>query len=328
MTPPDQDFSARLLSGVVQLMPPRRRDWGRAMQAELAAIDARPDRREFAIGCARAAAADPHLLRGAVHLLVVLGTLGTVLAWIAAIDFLPLEVILYVVVPVLAAVCWTARRAGMLGPAGSGVTAWLLRGGGYLLAGGIAAAGLAHRHPATLEAADDGTGVLVFSVIGAGILLAVPTVWSRRSAATTRVLITGLGSGLNAALIWVVVVLVVPPIPATVGWALVATGLAGVIAAAANSGRAGSTAGCLLATLLATTTTLLLIFAGVVLLARFGPDSVIPAITPHALPGHEISESRIEIVDPYVLVIVLGGLAATTLAAAGVLTRRRAVVSS
>ena len=54
-----------------------------------------------------------------------------------------------------------------------------------------------------------------------------------------------------------------------------------------------------------------LIFAGVIVLAQWGPDSLIPNITPHAPPGHRISESRIEIVDPYVLIFVLSGLTAT-----------------
>jgi hypothetical protein len=325
MTSSYQDTPARLLATAVRLMPAERRDWGRAMQAELTAIDAPPDRRDFAWGCVRAAAANFHLLRGAVHLIVVLGTLGTVLAWIATVDYPPIAAVLYVAATVLAAVCWGARRTGMLGPTGSGASAWLLRVCGYLVAGGIMAAGLSHLTPATLEAADDSVEVLVFSVIAAGFVLAVAAVCSRRSAATARVLATGVGSGLAGTLVWLVAVMVMPPIPPTVGWALAMTGIAAVTAVAANSGRAGTTAGCLLAGLLATATTMVSLFVVVVLLARLGPDSVIPSIMPHALPGHRISESRVEIVDPYMLILVLAGLAATALSVAGVITRRPAV---
>ena len=133
MTTIDQDRPARMLSAAVRVMPAERRDWARAMQAELAAVDQPADRWSFVWGCLRAS----HLLRGVLHLLVVLGALGAVLAWIATVDYAPLVWILSVVASVLAAVCWQGRRAGMLGPTGDGVAAWLLRGGGYLAAAAV-----------------------------------------------------------------------------------------------------------------------------------------------------------------------------------------------
>jgi hypothetical protein len=324
MTPADQDWPARVLAVASRVMPAGRRDWGAAMQAELAAIAEPPDRRSFARGCVRAAAAQFHLLRGAVHLLVVLGTLATLLAWTATVDYPPLAWILYVSVSILTGVCWQARRAEMFGPTGDGVTAWLLRGGGYLIAGGIAAVAVAHTHPATLEATDAGVGVLVFATIPASFLIGLATVCAKRSAASGRVLITAAGSGLAATLVWLVIVVVVPPVPASVGLALALTCVAAATAVLANSGRSGTTEGGLLAGLLATATTMALIFAGVVVLAHWGPDSLIPHITPHALPADRIAESRIEIVDPYVLILVLSGLTATALGLAAVLTRRPA----
>ncbi|WP_436534407.1 hypothetical protein [Actinoplanes sp. HUAS TT8] len=316
------DVPERLLAAVERVMPAGRRAWGRAMRAELAAIDRPADRLGFAWGCARAAAAQFHLLRGVIHLAVVLGALGAVLAWVVALGYPPLIAVLGPAVTVLAVVTWTARRTGMLGPAGDSAGAWLLRASGYLLAGAITVTGLAHRHPATPEAADSGAGILVFSIIGAGLLLAAAMLASRRSAATARVLIAGTGSGLAGAVIWVLAVLVAPPIPASTGWALAVAGIAGVTALAAGRGRTGTTAGALLSVLLAVAVTLVSIFVAVVLLAHLGPDSVIPDITPFALDGQHIAESRVEIVDPYILVVVLGGLAATALGAAGVLTRR------
>jgi hypothetical protein len=325
MTPTDRDRSARLLAAAVRVMPAGRRDWGRAMQAELAAIAEPPQRWSFAWGCVRAAAAQFHLLRGAVHLLVVLGTLGTLLAWTATVDYPPLAWILYVMVSVLTCVCWAARRAGMLGPTGDGVTAWLLRGGGYLIAAAVAAVAVAHTHPATLEAADAGVGILMIATVPASFLIALAAVFAKRSAATARVLTTAAGSGLAATVLWLALVVVIPPIPASVGWALTLTGAAAVAAVLTNIGRSGTTQGCLLAGLLAAATAMALIFAGVVGLAHWGPDSLIPNITPHALPANRVAESRIEIVDPYVLILILSALAATALSLAAVVTRRPAV---
>lgn len=324
MTPADRDRSARLLAAAVGVLPAGRRDWGRAMQAELTAVTEPRQRWSFAWGCVRAAAAEFHLLRGAVHSVVVLGTLGTLLAWTATVDYPPLTGILSVMVSVLACMCWAARRAGMLGPTGDGVIAWLLRGAGYLIAAAVAAVAVAHTHPATLEAADAGVGILVIATVPASFLIALAAVFAKRSAATRRVLTTAAGSGLGAAVLGLALVVVAPPIPASVGWALTLTGAAAVSAVLTNIGRSGTTQGCLLAGLLAMATAMALIFVGVVGLARWGPAGLIPDITPHALPADRLAESRIEIVDPYVLILVLSAIAATALALAAVVTRRPA----
>jgi hypothetical protein len=314
MTTLGQAGPARMLSAAVLILPTGRRDWARAMQAELAAIEEPADRWSFAWGCLRAS----HLLRGVLHLLVVLGTLGTLLAWIATADYLPLFWILSVVASTLAAVCWQGRRAGMLGPTGDGMVAWLLRGGGYLTAAAIGVVALAHAHPATLEATDAGEGLLALAAVAGSFLIGLVAV---RAVATRRVLVTGTGSALAATVVWLIAVLVAPPIPASAGWALAVTAGAAVIAVLANAGTAP---GSLLAGLLAIAVTMASIFVTVLLLARFGPDTLIPDITPGALPGQHISESRVEIVDPYVLIMVLSAVAASALGLAAVVTRRPA----
>ncbi|MCU7729056.1 hypothetical protein ODJ79_35535 [Actinoplanes sp. KI2] len=320
MTTLDRDRPARLLSAAARVLPAGRRDWARAMQAELAAIDEPAERWSFAWGCLRAS----RPLRGLLHLLAVLGTLGALLAWTASVDYPPLAWILSVMASVLAAVCWQARRSGMFGPTGDGVVARLLRGAGYLTAVALAAVALAHAHPATLEAADAGAGLLALGAVTGSFLIGLTAASARRSAATRRVLVTGAGSALGATVLWLVVVLVAPPIPASVGWALAVTAVAAATAVLANAGGSGTTEGSLLAGLLATAGTMVLVFVAVLLLARFGPDRLIPDITPAALPGQHISESRIEIVDPYVLILFLSAIAATALALAAVLTRRPA----
>jgi hypothetical protein len=308
----EQDRPARLLSAAVRLMPVERRDWGRAMHAELAAIDQPADRWSFAWGCLRAS----HLLRGVVHLFVVMGTLGALLAWIATVDYRPLFWILSAVASGLAAVCWQGRRTGMLGPTGDGVAAWVLRGGGYVIAVGVAGVALTHAHPATFEAADASDGVLAIGAVTGSFLIGLA---AARAAAARRALVTGAGCALAATAVWLIAVLVAPPIPASTGGALAATTVAAVVAVLANARTARES---LLAGLLAVAGSMVLIFVTVLLLARFGPDSLIPDITPAALPGQHISESRIEIVDPYVLMMVLSAVAATALGVAAVVTRR------
>jgi hypothetical protein len=314
MTTVDHDWAARVLSAAVRVMPAERRDWTRAMHAELAAIDQPADRWGFVWGCLRAS----HLLRGVLHLLVVLSALGTLLAWIATADYAPLFWILSVVASGLAAVCWQGRRAGMFGPTGDGVAAWLLRGGGYLVGSAVIVVAVAHAHPATPAAADAGYGLLAIFAVAGSFLIGLVSVGSGRSA-SRRVLITGAGSAVAATVVWLVVVLAAPPIPASAGWALAVTAGAAVVAVLANSGTAQ---GSLLAGLLAVAGTMALIFLSVLLLAHFGPDSLIPDITPGALPGQHISESRVEIVDPYVLILILSAVVATALGLAAMATRR------
>jgi hypothetical protein len=309
----DRDRAARVLSAAARIMPAGRRDWARAMQAELTAIDQPADRWSFVWGCVRAS----HPVRGVLHLLVVLGTLGTLLAWIATSDYTPLSWILSVVASVLAAVCWQGRRAGMLGPTGDGAAAWLLRGAGYLAAAAVAAVAVAHAHPTTLSAANSGDRLLAIFAIAGSFLIGLLSVGARQSAAR-RVLVTGAGSAVAATAIWLVVVLVTPPIPDTVGWALTVTAGAAVVAVLANS---GTTRGSLLAGLLAMAGTMALVFVSVLLLAHLGPDSLIPDITPGALPGQHISESRGEIIDPYVLILILSAMTATALGVAALVHR-------
>jgi hypothetical protein len=321
MTSAPHDGPERLLAVALRVLPAGRRDWGRAMQAELATVEEPADRRRFARGCVRTAAVR-FVLPGVVHLLVVLATLATMLAWIATLDYPRLAVMLYVLVPMLAAVCWGARRAGMLGPDGPGTPAGIVRAGGYLLAATVAAVALALGRPPAYEGADDGTGVLVLGTVAASFLIAALTVTARRSAATVRVLMTASAGGLAATVLWLVLVILIPPIPPSVGRALALAGVAAVVAVLANSGRSSTVPGVLLAALLATVVALTSTFVMLVLLAHHGPDRLIPAVTPDALPGHRISESRIEIVDPYMLVLMLGAVTATMLSAAAVVTRR------
>jgi hypothetical protein len=326
-----RDLPGRVLAAVVRALPADRRDWGAALRAEQAMVVARSDRWGYTRAAVRVATTRNPALRAALHLGAVLATSATVLAWAATVDYPPLLWGLDAVVATLAAVSWQARRTAMLGPVGTDATAWLLRAGGYLTAAAIAAVAVAHAHPVTASAADsaaaDGTGMLVFAVTGASYVLAAATLRARRSAATPRVLATGAACGLAAAVAWLATTVLAPPVPPTAGWAVTLCGLAAVAAATATGTRHGprhaTRRRIVLAALLAAAAASALIFTTVCLLARYGPDTLIPAITPHALPADRVSESRIELVDPYIRVLVLGTLTATALGVAGVVTRRR-----
>ena len=164
----------------------------------------------------------------------------------------------------------------------------------------------------------------MISTILAGLLIGLATVCAKRSAATRRVLITGAGSGLAATWLWLALVLIAPPIPATVGWALTVTGAAAITAVLANSGRSGTTPGGLLAGLLGHGHR-----DGVDLRRgdrgwRSGARTASSRTSlPTRCPATASAESRIEIVDPYVLIFVLSAMAATALGLAAVVTRRR-----
>ncbi|GIE31007.1 hypothetical protein Ait01nite_040520 [Actinoplanes italicus] len=165
-----------------------------------------------------------------------------------------------------------------------------------------------------------GDAVLVIGGITAAFVLAPVVLFPRRSVVGPRQLLTGAGSGAAAAAVWLVVVLVAPPVPPSTGAALAVTGAAALIAGFAGSGRGP---GRLLAALLAAATAMGLIFAMVVTLAHWGPDTIVPDVTPQAPEALRIPESRIEMVDPYVLILVLGALAAAALSVVTALNRRR-----
>ncbi len=55
-----RDFPARIVAGAARLLPRDRREWGDAMEAELAQVREGPARWQFALGCARAALFAPH----------------------------------------------------------------------------------------------------------------------------------------------------------------------------------------------------------------------------------------------------------------------------
>jgi hypothetical protein len=98
----------------------------------------------------------------------------------------------------------------------------------------------------------------------------------------------------------------------------------GMVLASATVGRRGADVCRLLAGLLAGTVAAMLILTLVVVLSSYGPPSLIPDLAPAALtPADDLAQSRIEVVDPYLWIMLLGAVTATVQSATTLKYRSR-----
>ncbi len=320
------DVAGRVLAVAVRLLPAERREWGRAMRAELAAIEPPAARWRFALGCVRAAVIRPALLPDIGYPLLMAGVLVVVAVWTSPIASAPMRWGLLGSAAVLVTVSFLGRRPGLLGPVKRGPVARLVRAVGYLLIGGLAL-GFAFFMTASGNADEQARGALPgLTVVLTCYLVGYLTVTAQRSAASTRALASGAGAGAAAAAIWTVSALAVGPIPTDIGSALILVGLGVLAAAFANraerhrSGRAVP-----FAMLVAGMAGLLMIVVVVFALSTWGPPSLIPDLVPSALtPADDLAQSRDEVVDPYVAVLFLGCLVAVALSIVSIATGHRA----
>ncbi|GAA1530875.1 hypothetical protein GCM10009827_055710 [Dactylosporangium maewongense] len=307
-------MSAALLALVVRLLPASRRDWGRAMLAESAAIPPGRDRRSHALGCVAAVVCQPAVLRTLAYPLAAVAVLAGVLRWSAGIAYQPLR---WGVVGVIALLLAVALAARALGPVAAGRTARAVRAGGCLLVAALTAAFAAaagHHGPPDEQAR---TAVPIFAVLLTSYLIGFLALTAARTAVTGRALAAGVAAACAAAGVWLALQVAFPPLPTNVGGALFAIGC-GVAATLLARGGA-------LAALSVGVLAPLLVFGGVVLLSVYGPPRLIPDLVPAALtPADDLANSRIEIQDPYVAMLFLACLSALTLTAAAVTTRRPA----
>ena len=113
----------RLLSWAVRQLPARREEWGRAMQAELAALEP-ADRWRFALSCTRAALSRPATLKWLPAALW--SSRAVVLA--AGIPVVSVRLEAFAMLALLAAVAWGSRR---FGPVAASGTARLVSAAGW-----------------------------------------------------------------------------------------------------------------------------------------------------------------------------------------------------
>jgi hypothetical protein len=304
-----------LLATVVRLLPAGRSEWGAAMRAELAGIASHRARWRFALGCTRVVVIQPGVPRRFGYPVLMAGVLATVIGWTGRIGYPPLRWGLVVLVVVLVAVAWLGRLRGV-------------RASGYLLVGTLALAVVASmaRHDNPGEQA--GNGVPVFTVLLTGYLLGFLAVTAQRSAATAGELAAGEAAGFAAAGVWALAVLAAPPIPADIASTVVLIVLA-MLGAALAARRRGSVTRGLLGALCAGATAALLIVLLVGVLSTLGAPRLIPDLAPAALtPADDLAQSRIEIQDPYLAVLLVGWLIAVVQTVASLATRRRAMAGS
>ncbi len=300
-----RDAPDRVLAAAVALLPAGRREWGTAMRAELAGIGGRGERARFALGCARAVVSQPAVLRGALHPLLTVGAVVAVLAWTSPVAYAPLRCGLIGTVLVLVAVAWLGRRPGLLGPVHHGWPARIVRSGGYLLVAAVTLAALASMRSHDNPGEQVRNGVPIFTTVLTGYLLGLLAVTARRLA-DGRVLTTAATAGGAAGILWTTAVLAAPPVPASAGLAAALTAGAAILAAGVNTGRRR-----LLAALCAAAVTVLVVIVAVYGLSRYGSATLIPDLAPVALtPADDLAQSRSELVDPYLALLLLGGLLA------------------
>ncbi|NMO53983.1 hypothetical protein HH310_22725 [Actinoplanes sp. TBRC 11911] len=314
-----RDAAGRLVASVAHLLPPGRREWGAAMQAELEAIGPRGERWRFAAGCVRVVVTRPAVWRRTGYPLLVLALLVAGVHTVAGVSYGPLRWGLVGLVGALLLVVGLGR-VRPFGPVAGGAAARGLRTGGHLLVGALAAEAVASMAHKTNH---DIAGVPVYTVMFAGYLLGLAALTARRSPATTRTLIIGVAAGGVAAAGWTVLVMAFPPIPADPSAAVLFT-VAGMGAAGWVAARRGGGAAELLAGACAGTVATLLILNVFSVLVAAGPAWLITPLVPHALtPADRLAGSRIEIHDPYLWMLLFGWLIAVGLCAAVV--RRSAV---
>jgi hypothetical protein len=317
-----RDSADLLLAGAVRLLPAGRRDWGTAMRAELAGISSRRARWEFTAGCVRVVATRPAVWRRLGYPLLPAGVLTAVLWWTSRIGYAPLHWGVVGLVGLLVTVAWLGHHRAPLGPVRPEAAARGVRAVGHLLVGtlafGVVASFLDGRGHDPHEQAH--VGVPIFAVVLTGYLLGFLAATARRSPATPHALTAGIVTGTAGAALWTGTTLALPPVPANVGFALVAivaAMAAASLAARRGNGELGGQAA--LAALCAGATTALLIVLAVGLISTFGPSWLIPDLAPAALTkADDLAQSRVEIEDPYVAILFLGWLIAVVQAMASV----------
>jgi hypothetical protein len=284
------------------------------MLAELAALEPGPARRRFAWGCARAVLTASVTASRLGYAVLVAGALTGAVVLTDRVPYGPLHSGLIGLVAVLVVLSFVGRRPG-LGPVAGAPVARAVRAAGYLLVGGTALS-LVFGLREGGDPVDRAGAVFPFLTVTLSVYLVGFLVATRADRPVAiRALGIGFAAGLGATVLWLGAVLVTPPVPPTAGPALLAMVLAATVAGVASRS--------VLAAALAGTVTALGIWLLVSVLASLGPARLIPELAPHALtPADRLANSRIELVDPYVAVLLLGCLVAVALSLSAFATAR------
>jgi hypothetical protein len=206
-----------VLRSIVRLLPERRREWGQAMEAELAGLDA--GRWRFALSCARGVLGRPETIVRLVPSLLVAGAAGIAVWLLAGIQDGPVRLEAIAMVGVLGVVAWFARPERLVG-----VAALALLGAEAL----IFLRGLQSASGAT-------TVIFVWT-----------TMLSIYALTLSRAPVRGLAIGAAVAAAWLVAAVIDPGVPTSTGPALLAIAFAAICARGRLAGLCAAASAALL----------------------------------------------------------------------------------
>jgi hypothetical protein len=310
----------RYLGAIVRLLPDGRRQWGQAMQAELATIDGTPERWRFVLGCTRAAVLPP-ARPGVVWqpLAMAAGAAAVIAGEIALAGIVGQTIPLLLVLALLA---WLGRRPGYLGPVRPDRTARTVRTGAYLVVGAYLVALIAGDGDGFLQPNRANWGP-VFTVM----LTLFTVVFLALTARSSRLGSTALAAGVSSGLVAGVAAFAAIPfqesdtsladgLPGDGGWLLIVAFAAPAVAALVTRARRGGddqqARAALCAGTIATLVVALLGFAAVVLFPR-SLDAVRAIMLPGTSHADLRAEQDIGASDTYAGVLMLGTMLAAVL---------------
>jgi hypothetical protein len=207
---------------IVRRLPERRREWGQAMEAELAGLDS--GRWRFAMSCARGVLGRPETIVRLVPSLLAAGAAGIAVWLLAAISDGPVRLEAIAMVSVLGVVAWFTRPARLMGAAALAI---------------LGAEGLIFLRG--LQGESDATaGIVIWT-----------TMLSIYALALTRAPARGFAIGAAVAAAWLVATVIDPGVPTSTGPALLAIAFAAICARGRIAGLcAAATAALLIAVLI------------------------------------------------------------------------------
>ncbi|HEY2794668.1 MAG TPA: hypothetical protein VGJ28_20065 [Micromonosporaceae bacterium] len=304
-----------LLRVITALVP---RQWGIAMRAEFASIDDPAARRSFVIGCLLATLRQARLWVAVAAGLVVVTAAFALTAGTAS-GSLRTALIAYALLVLL--IGGTARLSA-LRPAGP--RAAMIRVLGLLLAAVFATAVVVSFAHSGNPGERTTTGVPILAAVSVAYLLGLIVVTAGVPGSDDAGLARALGCGLGVGAVWTAGVLVVPPVTANAGPALLAV-LVSMLVVAVLHRRAGAVP----LALAAAAVCAVVVEAVVDVVAAWAPVRYIPLLPADNGPltaAGRVAQSRLELGDPYVAVFFAGALAAVLAIVTILIARRRTLV--
>lgn len=305
------DAAGWLLELAIRLLPARRGEWGRAMQAELDHLDEAVARRRFAVGCLRVAISRPPMIRAILLVAVSLAVLSVAMVWASGIADPGVRTEAIVLVTILALCSGLGLGIGRLGPVGEGRSAHWVRGVGYAAVGILALSFVgSNRFPLGQPHADPG-GWWIAALAVTSYLVTAMVATASTSPLRAAVLTRSSLIGCSAASAWWMAMLLIPAVRVQHVGGVLCVLVAMLVAGLCAVRRPESATQGLLGALLSGTASCMLIF-----IAAVGTYAIVPGMVPDVAgqlgggltAADRVMINRIESTDPYVVQLLLGAL--------------------